>query len=128
MTKEQVVYLRDEVFKGQPFIVVLDNEHNFMDNYPGRCFPVWDDEREIVSFVESNQESSGMASADYPCIIAYAAYDYIQSIRVLTDRESAMNYLKDSKAVIGQEKYDYNKSIVSRMSRNTRPNHRPYYE
>ena len=128
MTKEQVMYLRDEVYKDKPVIVVLDNEHNFMDNYPGRCFPIWDDDKEIVTFVETNQESSGMTSSDFPYMIAVASYDFIQSFRFLSDMETVIGIFKDNKAKLGDGKYDYNIKCISTGARNTRPAHKPYYE
>lgn len=120
MEKEQVVYAREQ-YNGRPTIIVLDNEHSFFDNYPGKCYAIWDDSRELVTFMETNLESSGMSSADFPYIVAVAPYSCIQSFRVLMDRPGVVTTMGKNKGALKEGRYEYNMGIISQAARNTRP-------
>lgn len=127
MTKEQVVAIREK-YKGQPILFICDNEHNFFDNYPDRCLPVWDDGAELVTFVESNMENSGMDSNIYPYITAVTSYDYIQSARVFTDKGHVSEFLALTKDKNGVDAYKYAKEIISMMCQNSKPTRNAYYK
>lgn len=127
MNKEQVQYFRKK-YEGQPVLIICDNEHNFFDNYPSRCLPIWDDDRELVTFVESYQESSGMGSSDFPYVVTVTSYDFIQSFRVFSDRNKILDFLNELKSKRGDGAYQYSKEIVDRMALNTRPHREPYYK
>lgn len=127
MTKEQVQYFRNK-YKDQPVLIICDNEHNFFDNYPSYTLPIWDDDRELVTFMHTNQETSGMASSDFPYVVSVTSYDFIQSFRVFTDREKINDYLSDLKAKRGAGAYEYSKKIVNALALNSRPKREPYYK
>lgn len=130
MEKEQVVYAREQ-YKGRPMIIVLDNEHSLFDNYPGKGYAIWDDTRELVTFMETNQESFGMANADFPYVIAVAPYACIQSFRVLMDRPGVVNTMSNNKDKLKEGRYDYNMDIIAHAAGNTRPSlpgGKTYYE
>lgn len=122
MTKEAVIKTRDVTFKGMPMVIICDNDHNFFDNYPGQAFPVWDDDNECVSWFETyHQQAPGANTDDYPLALCVTDYAQIQSMRVYADRSDIMKYLKNTKAIIGEDKYNCNLQVVSKVLRNSRP-------
>lgn len=127
MTKEDIKWFREQ-FAGKPMVIICDNEHNFFDNYPGKAFPIWDDDNERVTFIQANIEDQGRSSADFPIVISCTEYEHIQIIKVLADRETTMKYISDNAGVLGQDKTNYNKKIVAETFKNTRPIHPKYYD
>lgn len=127
MEKNQVQYFREK-YKGRPTLIICDNEHNFFDNFPGRCLPIWDDDLELVTFLESDHEFSGMANADFPYVEVVTPYACIQSFRVFTDRETIMGFLNDTKSKLGNDAYEYAKKNINILALNQRPKREPYYK
>lgn len=129
MEKRQVQYFRKK-YKGQPVLIICDNEHNFFDNFPDKCLPIWNDDEEIVTFVETNQETGGRDSVDYPFIVTVTAYSQIQSFRVYTDRVKIVDFLNDTKTENGNGAYEYAKDVINKSAPNARPKvaTRPYYK
>lgn len=127
MTKTDIQWFR-ETFKGKPMVIICDNEHNFFDNYPGQCFPVWDDENERVTFLQVNIEDQGRSSVDFPMTISCTEYEHIQIMKVLASREDILKYIADNKGSLGEEKSAYNTKIAAETFRNTRPDHKKYYD
>ena len=126
MTKADVKWFRD-TFAGLPMVIICDNDHNFFDNYPGQCFPLWDDTNERVTFLQVNIEDQGRSSADYPMTITCTEYEHIQIMKVLADRETIIDYINNNKAALGDDKSNYNLKLAGETFKNTRPNHKSYY-
>lgn len=126
MQKSDIIYIREK-YKGKPMIVLCDNDHNFFVDCAGQCTPVWDDEKEIVSFVQRNIETS-QSAVDFPGVITYTPYEFIQYIKILADKQDIINYFNEVKSKIGEDKYNYNLEILSSSFRHNNPMQpRSYY-
>lgn len=121
MTKRDIAYFRDEVYKGQPMIIVCDNEHNFFQNWPDQCNPVWDDEEERVMFLQTNQDSGTRSSKTYPFTISITEYEHIQTIKLLATRLDVMEFLKNSKDKMEPGDYEKAMTIISKTFGNAGP-------
>lgn len=121
MTKEQVVLIRN-TYKGKPIIVTMGGTATFfMDNYPERCFLIWDDSNELVTCIETHREASGMCSSDFQFSVQICPYSDIESIRVLADMKDVIGILNKNKTALDKGRYEYNLEVISKKGHNTRP-------
>lgn len=128
MTLEQITSIRNE-YKGYPMIITLGGTATYIcDNYPNKNYLVWDDENELVSALESNRDSSGMSSADYPFVCGIFSYSDIESIRIVMDTTNALDFCNRNADKLKDGRLEHCKTIISRVAHNTKPNHKPYYD
>lgn len=128
MTIEQIKAIRDE-YKGYPMIITMGGTSTYIcDNFPNKCYLVWDDAKELVSSLESNRENSGMNSNDYPFICGVFPYSDIESIRIIMDTPDAIDFNNKNASKLLDGRLDHNKSVVSRIAHNTKPNVKPYFD
>lgn len=128
MTKEQVIFIRNK-YAGKPIIITMGGTATFFaDNYPGRLFPIWDDENELVTSIETHRENSGMSSKDFPYVAQICPYSDIESIRVLSDMTDVIDLFKDNENKLDKGRYEYNMDIISNVAHNSRPDVKPYYK
>lgn len=127
MTKESVMAFRDK-YKGMPCIYILDNEHNFFDNVDDQFPTIWNDAKEEVTFIQSNQEFAGTTSIEYPYTITVSNYEHIQNCRLFATMKDVVELLKEHKGDMSQEVYDYSIKLAGNASKRTRPKHDRYYQ
>lgn len=107
MEKQAVIYLRDRYKeKGLPIEIICDNMIRYFDNTNNRnsIKLMWDDEREILTEFRMNGENTNQKI--HPIRLSSVQYSEIQYIDVFLDPETAVEYLKEIKDVIGQDDYD----------------------
>ena len=128
MTVDQIKVIRN-TYKGYPMIVTLGGTSTWIcDNFPNKCYLVWDDANDLVSALESNRENSGMNSNDYPFVCGVFPYSDIESIRIMMDTVNALDFNSANASKLPDGRSDYNKEVISRIAHNTKPNHQPYFK
>lgn len=95
MTKEQVIYLRDVLYKGN-VEVFFDNALLADPSLDGAFF-IWDDERELVHAITKEVRYTKSGSKQV-VLSRTSAYEYIQAISSSMSKNDADTMIEDLKA------------------------------
>lgn len=102
MDKATIKKMRDYADEHDiPMVIYGDNEHLFYHNTKDHYPLIWDDDNNMVFAFQHNNDP--YVQQEYPLDIVCIEYEFIQYIKLIANREVALDVFNNHKSLLNEE-------------------------